>query len=226
MLLFQYDSYTILFVSTSTVPHCISSTYAFCSLSPFQRVSCTHNMSNPLRSIRSATSLPLPVMVPTFNVATLSLIFLAFFLSSFLSFLLLHCFPLLLCIQVACPWRPVTGNGRCFPGPQPIRYEVRFYNAHWKIFGYVLRRMPFLSQPSPFIRANWDRHQGCSNLNNLRGWVLLSISPPDKFRREIPVFKRNIDRCSKLYDFIGREIGFIFECLRLDKDRLYDKPEQ
>ena len=30
--------------------------------------------------------------------------------------------------------------------------------------------MPFLSQPSPFIRA-WDRHQGCSDLNNLRGWV-------------------------------------------------------
>ena len=39
-----------------------------------------------------------------------------------------------------------------------------------KIFGCVLRRMPFLSQPSPFIRA-WDRHQGCSDLNNLRGWV-------------------------------------------------------
>ena len=32
---------------------------------------------------------------------------------------------------------------------------------------------------------------------------LLSISPPDEFRREIPIFKRNIDRCSKLCDFIG-----------------------
>ena len=73
------------------------------ALSTFQRVSCTHNMSTPLRSIRSATPLPLPVMVPTFNVATLSLIFSAFFLSSFLSFLFLHCFPPLLCIQVACP---------------------------------------------------------------------------------------------------------------------------
>ena len=73
------------------------------ALSPFHRISCIHNMSTPLRSIRSTTSLPLPVMVSTFNVATLSLIFLAFFLSSFLSFLLLHCFPSLLCIQVACP---------------------------------------------------------------------------------------------------------------------------
>ena len=73
------------------------------ALSPFQQVSCTHSMSTPLRSIRSATSLPLPVMVPTFNVATLSLIFLAFFLSSFLFFFLLHCFPPLLCIQIACP---------------------------------------------------------------------------------------------------------------------------
>ena len=69
------------------------------ALSPFQRVSCTHCMSTPL-------SLLLPVMVPKFNVTTLSLIFLAFFLCSFLSFLLLHCFPPLLCIQVACP--PVT----------------------------------------------------------------------------------------------------------------------
>ena len=73
------------------------------AFSPFQRVSCTHSMSTPLRSIRSTTSLPLPVMVPMFNAATLSLIFLVFFLSSFLSFFLLHCFPPLLCIQVACP---------------------------------------------------------------------------------------------------------------------------
>ena len=69
------------------------------AFSPFQRVSCTHNMSSPLRSIRSATSLSLPVMVPTFNVATLNLIFLGFFLF----FFLLHCFPLLLCIQIVCP---------------------------------------------------------------------------------------------------------------------------
>ena len=55
---------------------------------------------------------------------------------------------------------------------------------------------------------------------------LLSISPPDEFRRGIPVFKRNIDRCSKLYDFIGSETWFIFKCLRIDKDWLYDKPEQ
>ena len=64
------------------------------ALSPFQRVSCTHGMSTPLRSIRSATSLPLPVMVPKFNVATLSLIFLVFFLSSFLFFLLSTAFRL------------------------------------------------------------------------------------------------------------------------------------
>ena len=55
---------------------------------------------------------------------------------------------------------------------------------------------------------------------------LLSISPPDEFRRGIPVFKRNIDRCSKFCDFIGPETWFIFECLRMDKGWLYDKPEQ
>ena len=55
---------------------------------------------------------------------------------------------------------------------------------------------------------------------------LLSISPSDEFRRGISVFKRNIDRCSKLCDFIGPETWFIFECLRMDKDWLYDKPEQ
>ena len=54
----------------------------------------------------------------------------------------------------------------------------------------------------------------------------LSISPPDEFRREIPIFKRNIDRCSKLYDFIEPETWFIFECLRMNKDWLYDKPAQ
>ena len=80
------------------------------ALSPFQRVSCTHSMSTPLRFIRSATSLPLPVIVPTFDVASLSLISLAFFLSSFPSFCLLHCFPSLLCIQVACP--PVALGGQ------------------------------------------------------------------------------------------------------------------
>ena len=97
MLLFQYDSYTILFVSTLYPPP------MHLALSPFQRVSCTHSMSNPLRSTRSATSLPLPVMVPTFNV---DFIFLAFFLSSFIFFLFLHCFPPLLYIQLVCP--PVT----------------------------------------------------------------------------------------------------------------------
>ena len=44
MLLFQYDSHTILFVFASTVPHFMSSAYAFCSLL-FQRVSCTHSRS-------------------------------------------------------------------------------------------------------------------------------------------------------------------------------------
>ena len=144
------------------------------ALSPFQRVSCTHSMSNPLRSIRSATSLPLPVMVLTFNVATLILIFLAFFLSSFLSFPLLHCFPPLLCIKVACP--PVTLGAQSlvtvvvFPGLDRTGMKLHFtVQRALKIFSYVLRRMPFLLQLSPFIRA-WDRQQGCSDLNNLRGW--------------------------------------------------------
>ena len=34
---------------------------------------------------------------------------------------------------------------------------------------------------------------------------LLSMSPPDEFRRGIPVFKRVIDEDSKLIDFIGPE---------------------
>ena len=98
MLLFQYDSHTILFVSVLTVSHFISSINAtyFLPLSggflhpQFVYLSSLHKVCH---------SLPLPVMVPTFNVATPSLIF----LSSFLSFFLLHCFPSLLCIQVACP---------------------------------------------------------------------------------------------------------------------------
>ena len=47
------------------------------------------------------------------------------------------------------------------------------------------------------------------------------------FAEEFP-FLKNIDRCSKLYDFIGPETWFlnIFKCLRMDKDWLYDKPEQ
>ena len=44
------------------------------------------------------------------------------------------------------------------------------------------------------------------------------------FAEEFP-FLKNIDRCSKLW-FIGPEIWFIFECLRMDKDWVYDKPEQ
>ena len=54
---------------------------------------------------------------------------------------------------------------------------------------------------------------------------LLSVSPPDEFRRGIPVFKRNIDEQSKLHDFIGTETWFIFDALNLEKDWLYDSPE-
>ena len=106
MLLFQYNSHIFIFVSASPVLHFISSTYAFCFLPLLASFLHTHSMSTPLRSIRFATYLPLPVMVPTCNVANLSLIFLASFHSSFLSFFHLHCFPSLLCIQVVCP--PVT----------------------------------------------------------------------------------------------------------------------
>ena len=65
-----------------------------------------------------------------------------------------------------------------------------------------------------------------SKVKESMAFQLLSISPPDEFRRGIPVFKRYIDRCSKLCDFIGPETWFIFECLRMDKDWLYEKPEQ
>ena len=93
---FPHHSFCFLFHSTTFyILH-----LAFFS---FQGVSCVHSMSIPLCSIRSATSLPLPVTVLTFNIATLSLIFLVFFLSSFFSFFLLHCFPPLFCIQAACP---------------------------------------------------------------------------------------------------------------------------
>ena len=173
MLLFQYASYTILLFPLPQY-HILYPPLMHLSFFPFQRVSCTHNMSTPLRSIRSSASLPLPVMVPTFNVATLSLIFLAFFLSSFLSFLLLHCFPPLLCIQVACPPETLGLQSLVtvfvFPGLDRSDMKSDFTTRIEKLFGCVLRRMPFLSQSSPFIRA-WDRHQGCSNLNNLRGWV-------------------------------------------------------
>ena len=47
---------------------------------------------------------------------------------------------------------------------------------------------------------------------------LLSLSPPDEFRRGIPVFKRVIDEDSKLIDFIGPETWFIFDALDLDKN--------
>ena len=133
MLLFQYDFY-IIFLFPLLQYHILYPPPMHLALSPFQRVSCTHNMSTPLRSIRSNTSLPLPIMVPTFNVATLSLIFLAFFLSSFLFFLFLHCFPLLLCIQVACP--PVNLGAQSivtvvvFPGLDRSGMKFRFYNAH------------------------------------------------------------------------------------------------
>ena len=55
---------------------------------------------------------------------------------------------------------------------------------------------------------------------------LLTLSPPDEFRRGIPVCKRNIDRSLPLCDFIEPEAWFIFEFLRMNKDWLYDKPEQ
>ena len=42
------------------------------ALSPFHLVSCTHNTPTFLLSIRSANSLPLPVIDPTFNVPTLT----------------------------------------------------------------------------------------------------------------------------------------------------------
>ena len=101
MLRFQYSSHTIILLSHPQY-YILYFPPMHCAFSPFQQVSCTHSMFTPLRSIRSATSLPLPVMVSKFNVATLSLIFLAFFLSSFFSFLF-YWFPPFLCIEAACP---------------------------------------------------------------------------------------------------------------------------
>ena len=125
------------------------------ALSPFQRVSSTHSMSTALRCIRSATSLSLPVMVLTFNVATLNLIFLAFFLSSFLSFLLLHCFPPLFCIQVACP--PVTLGAQSlvtvvvFPGLDRSGMKSDFTTRIEKYLAMFYAGCPSCRNP-PFIR--------------------------------------------------------------------------
>ena len=64
-------------------------------------------------------------------------------------------------------------------------------------------------------------------MKEFMAFQLLLISPPDEFCRGISVFKRNIDRCCKLCDFIGPETWFlkILECVRVDKEWLYDKPE-
>ena len=53
--------------------------------------------------------------------------------------------------------------------------------------------MSFLSQPSPFIRT-WDLHQGCCDLNNLRGWVLLfHINKTSKIMQTYDILLENID---------------------------------
>ena len=134
-------------------------------------------MSTPLRSIRFATSLPLPVMVSTFNVAILRLTFLAFFFSSFLSFFLLYCFPPLLCIQVACS--PVALGAQSLltivviPGldRSGIKSDTTRIKNIW--LGFTPDVLP-VATPT-YIRA-WDRHQGCSDLNNLRGWVFITTN--------------------------------------------------
>ena len=58
-----------------------------------------------------------------------------------------------------------------FPGLDRSGRKFDLKTRIEKIFDYVSRWMPFLSQPSPFIQ-DWDRHQGCSDLNKLRGWVV------------------------------------------------------
>ena len=65
-----------------------------------------------------------------------------------------------------------------------------------------------------------------NEMKEFMAFQLLSISPPDEFRRGIPVFKRNIDKCSKLCNLNGPETWCIFQCLKMDKDWLYNKPEQ
>ena len=54
---------------------------------------------------------------------------------------------------------------------------------------------------------------------------LLSISPPDEFRRGIPVCRRNVDAFTKVVDLIGPETWFLFETLDLDRSWLYLSPE-
>ena len=70
----------------------------------------------------------------------------AFFLSSFLSFLLLHCFPPLLCIQVACP--PVTLGAQSlvtvvvFPGLDRFRMKSDFTTRIEKYFAMFYAGCP------------------------------------------------------------------------------------
>ena len=133
----------------------------FLALLPFHFVSCRHNMSTFLRSIISASSLPLPVILQIFKVPTLMIERLPFYTSRYLFTCLHPVFLLLflLCLAVAqFPQMPCCATLEAVVGNPTVRYGFINNNTHLYNLVKVLRRMHFLPQPSPNIRA-WDRHQ-------------------------------------------------------------------
>ena len=107
-----------------------------------------------------------------------------------------------------------------------LRYKIEDPSVADTVFNKLPSHQWYLTQETEAF-SFFNQHPLLTNeMKESMAFQLLSISPPDEFRRGIPVFKRNIDRYSKLCDFIGPESWFIFECQRMDKDWLYDKPEQ
>ena len=109
-------------------------------------------------------------------------------------------------------------------------HDILMYNEDPTIADSAFNKLPlhqwYLTQETVAF-SFFSQHLLLTNeMKESMAFQLLSISPPDEIRKGIPVFKKNIDRCSKLCDFIGPETWFIFECLRMDKDWLYDNPEQ
>ena len=133
----------------------------FLALLPFHFVSCRHNMSTFLCSIKPASSLPLPVIVPIFSLSTVPA-------ASSLAFLLSFCS----CFHYV---QQLSNFHRC-PAVRHLRRSLvtrAATNPIWYQYAFVclakfLRRTPFLPQPFPFIRA-WDRHQEHCNVPPMAG---------------------------------------------------------
>ena len=107
-----------------------------------------------------------------------------------------------------------------------LRYKNEYPTVADTFFNKLSSHQWYLTQETVAFSFFSQHPLLIKEMKESMAFQFLLISPPDEFSREIPVFKRNIDRCSKHYDLIGPETWFIFECLRMDKNWLYDKPEQ